>query len=62
MTERELIYRHETAAPWSKNDGASLILSVADDGRALSVKFVYWPAGRFDNTAQDPGGLVFDIL
>lgn len=61
MSERELIYRHETAAPWNKTDGASLCLPVTDDEEALAVSFVYWPKGRSDGSAHDPGGLIFEI-
>ncbi|WP_447788380.1 hypothetical protein [Pseudomonas farris] len=61
MTDRELIYRHAKGAPWNKAHGASLHLPVEDDEKALAVKFVYWPKGQSDNTAFDPGGLVFEI-
>ncbi|MEE5151519.1 hypothetical protein V2J87_09195 [Pseudomonas alliivorans] len=61
MNDREFIYRHQTAAPWSKTDGASLRLPVVDDAEALAVSFVYWPKGGSDGSAHDPGGLVFEI-
>ena len=61
MSEREFIYRHETAAPWNKIDGASLRLPVTDDADALAVSFVYWPKGRSDGSAHDSGGLIFEI-
>lgn len=61
MSDREFIYRHEAAAPWNKTDGASLCLPVTDDSKALAVSFVYWPKGRSDGSAHDPGGLIFEI-
>lgn len=61
MSYREYIYRHETAAPWNKTDGASLRLPVKDDAEALAVSFVYWPKARSDGSAHDPGGLIFEI-
>ena len=61
MSDREYIYRHVTAAPWNKTEGASLRLPVKDDAEALAVSFVYWPKGRSDGSAHDPGGLIFEI-
>lgn len=61
MSDREFIYRHQTDAPWNKTAGASLRITVKDDTEALSVSFVYWPEGRFDGSAHDLGGLIFEI-
>ncbi|WP_339443054.1 hypothetical protein [Pseudomonas hunanensis] len=61
MSDREFIYRHQTAAPWNKTDGASLRLPVKDDSEALAVSFVYWPKGRSDGSAHDTGGFIFEI-
>lgn len=61
MRDRDLIYRHQTGAPWSKTDGASLRLPVVTDDEALAVSFVYWPKARSDASAHDPGGLIFEV-
>lgn len=61
MNDRDLIYRHGAGAPWNKTNGSLVHLPEEKDERALAVKFVYWPDGQSDGTAQDPGGLVFEV-